>query len=163
MRAWLRTALYRTGLLGVARRGRNLLWTAKFADANRQFLETWSDGLPVPPPPLPFADRQFAVVYALSVFTHLPEPLQNAWMQEIRRVVRPGGHVILTTHGAHYLNELDPDDRTRFASGQLVIKREDRPGSNVCGAYHPEAYVRDRLAHGFTVVDFVAEGAAGNP
>ena len=256
MRAWLRTALYRTGLLGVARRGRNLLWTAKFADANRQFLETWSDGLPVPPaplrilvaaspdiawfiesgrrgadavrailerhaiplnpsmpildfgcgcgrvtrhfaplgpavhgtdlnptlvawcrrnlsfgqfevndltPPLPFGDRQFAVVYALSVFTHLPEPLQNAWMQEIRRVVRPGGHVIFTTHGAHYLNELDPDDRTRFASGQLVIKREDRPGSNVCGAYHPEAYVRDRLAHGFTVVDFVAEGAAGNP
>src|SRR5438445_365600 len=116
MRAWLRTALYRTGLLGVARRGRNLLWTAKFADA----------------------DRQFAVVYALSVFTHLPEPLQNAWMQEIRRVVRPGGHVIFTTHGAHYLNELDPDDRKRFASGQLVIKREDRPGSNVCGAYHPE-------------------------
>jgi SAM-dependent methyltransferase len=256
MRDLLRTVLYRTGLLGLARRGRNLLWTARFADANRQFLEKWSDGLPVPPaplrilvaaspdiawfiesgrrgadsirgilerhaiplnpstpmldfgcgcgrvtrhfaplgpavhgtdmnralvawcrrnlsfghfevndlmPPLPFTDQQFAVVYALSVFTHLPEPLQHAWMQELRRVVRPGGHVIFTTHGARYLNELERDDRAQFASGQLVIKRDDRPGSNVCGAYHPEAYVRDRLARGFTVVDFVAEGAAGNP
>ena len=114
-------------------------------------------------PPLPFDDRQFALAYALSVFTHLPESLQGAWMQELRRVVRPGGHVIITTHGRHYLGELDEADRRRFASGQLVIRRDDRPGSNVCGAYHPEAYVREHLSEGFTVVDFVAEGAAGNP
>ena len=33
----------------------------------------------------------------------------------------------------------------------------------MCGAYHPEIYVRERLARGFQVVEFVPEGAAGNP
>jgi SAM-dependent methyltransferase len=114
-------------------------------------------------PPLPYEDGRFGLVYALSVFTHLPEALQSSWMDEIRRVLRASGHVIFTTHGSRYAAALTPADRERFASGQLVVRRDDRPGSNVCGAYHPEIYVRERLARGFTVVDFVREGASGNP
>ena len=44
-----------------------------------------------------------------------------------------------------------------------MLRHGDRPGSNVCGAYHSEAYVRERLSEGFEVVDFVEEGALGNP
>jgi SAM-dependent methyltransferase len=114
-------------------------------------------------PPLPFETGRFGLVYALSVFTHLPERLQSSWMDEIRRVLCGGGHFIFTTHGSRYAAELTAADQARFASGQLVVRRDDRPGSNVCGAYHPEIYVRQRLARGFTVVDFVREGATGNP
>ncbi len=114
-------------------------------------------------PPLPFEDGRFGLVYALSVFTHLPEALQSAWMDEVRRVLRPGGHFILTTHGSRYAADLTPGEQQRFAEGKLVLRRDDRPGSNVCGAYHPEVYVREQLARGFVVVDFVREGAAGNP
>jgi SAM-dependent methyltransferase len=253
----LRAALFRLGLLGIARRGRDLLRTARYAGANRAYLRSHAtDGLPIPPaslrilvaatpdvawflesgrrgadsiravlerneialenaaplldfgcgcgrvlrhfaplgggihgtdlnpalvkwcrghlrfgrfdtnalePPLPFEDGRFGLVYALSVFTHLPEALQAVWMQELRRVLRAGGHLILTTHGARYLAGLGPRDRERFEAGQLVVRRDDRPGSNVCGAYHPPAYVREHLARGFEVVDFVPEGATGNP
>lgn len=114
-------------------------------------------------PPLPFEDASFGLVYALSVFTHLPEALQSAWMDEMRRVLRPGGHLIFTTHGSRYADGLTPAERDAFASGKLVLRRDDRPGSNVCGAYHPETYVRNQLARGLSVVDFVREGAAGNP
>lgn len=114
-------------------------------------------------PPLPCADGQFGFVYAFSVFTHLLEPLQHAWMDELRRVLRPGGHLLLTTHGEHYLGELSPDEQRQFRDGQLVVRRDDDPGSNFCGAYHPESYVRGRLANGFSVVEFVPKGALGNP
>jgi SAM-dependent methyltransferase len=114
-------------------------------------------------PPLPHADGQFGLVYALSVFTHLPAALQTAWMQELWRVLRPGGLLFLTTHGRHYMQELSDAERRRFEAGEIVLRHDDRPGSNVCGAYHPEAYVRGRLSEGFEVLDFVPEGALGNP
>ncbi|MCC6669765.1 MAG: class I SAM-dependent methyltransferase [Planctomycetes bacterium] len=50
-------------------------------------------------PPLPLADRSFHVVYAVSVFTHLPEPLALAWLQELHRITRSDGYLLLTTHG----------------------------------------------------------------
>jgi len=114
-------------------------------------------------PPLPFADATFGLVYAFSVFTHLPDDLQMPWMEELRRVVRPGGYVIFSTHGVRYAPELPPPDRERFSAGELVVVRDDSPGSNFCGAYHPEQWVRRHMTAGFEVVDFVPEGAAGNP
>jgi len=114
-------------------------------------------------PPLEFADRQFGLVYALSVFTHLPGELQIPWMTELRRVIRPGGYLLLTTHGTRYLSDLGSEDRDRFLRGDLIVTRHDVAGSNICGAYHPEAYVRRHMASGFAVVDFVPEGALGNP
>ncbi len=113
-------------------------------------------------PPLVFSDAQFGLVYALSVFTHVPEPLQHAWMQELGRVLRPGGYLVLTTRGVRYLAELTPEERDRFAAGQLVVRRDDYPSTGVWGAYHPNAYVRSKLVRGFTVVDVLPEGASGN-
>jgi SAM-dependent methyltransferase len=47
-------------------------------------------------PPAPFADESFDLIYAISVFTHLPEDLQWAWLADLRRMLRPGG-LLLTT------------------------------------------------------------------
>lgn len=114
-------------------------------------------------PPLPFAEATFDLVYALSVFTHLTEELQTAWRDELRRVLRPGGRLLATTHGRSYLPRLDEPERARFERGQLVVRWHELPGSNLCSAYHPETYVRETLAHGFELVDLEPEGARGNP
>ena len=114
-------------------------------------------------PPLVFADESFDLVYALSVFTHLTEDLQEGWRDELRRVLRPGGRLFVTTHGRSYLSRLEDDERARFERGELVVRWQELPGSNLCSAYHPEAYVRDTLARGFDLVRIEPEGARGNP
>lgn len=112
--------------------------------------------------PLPYGGESFDLVYAFSVFTHLTEPLQSFWMGELRRVLRPGGFVYLTTHGRHYLYKLSEDERERFAAGGLVVQDAAQAGSNICAAYHPESYVRGTLREGFEVLDFRAAGARGD-
>lgn len=64
---------------------------------NLAHLATFSTN--APSPPLPFSDELFDFVYSISIFTHLPEDLQWAWLEELRRVTRPGGYLLLSTHG----------------------------------------------------------------
>lgn len=116
-------------------------------------------------PPLQFPDATFDLVYAFSVLTHLTEPLQHAWMAELLRVTRPGGWVIVSTHGDHYLSILGEADRARYDAGHAVVWSGESEGKNHCAAFHPPAFVRDVLAPraGFRVLEFVPEGALGNP
>jgi SAM-dependent methyltransferase len=113
-------------------------------------------------PPLAFEDDSFDFVHALSVFTHLTEPLQHAWIAELRRVLRPRGLLLLTTHGRAYLDRLTPDERARFGAGEIVVRWADLTGSNLCSAYHSADALR-RLAAGFEILEHVEEGAMGNP
>ena len=48
-------------------------------------------------PHLPFEDHYFDLVYCGSVFTHIAE-LADAWLLELRRVLRPGGYAFITIH-----------------------------------------------------------------
>lgn len=57
----------------------------------------------LPMPPLGYADGYFDFIYSISIFTHLPEEMQNAWLKELARVTKPGGYLALTTHAEHLL------------------------------------------------------------
>jgi SAM-dependent methyltransferase len=114
-------------------------------------------------PPLPYADARFDLIYALSVFTHLPEPLQSRWVAELARVLRPGGHLIISTHGEAYLDTLSEAERARFNTGQLVVRDGDSAGSNRCGVFFSADYVRRHLEPRFRLREHVARGARGNP
>ena len=50
-------------------------------------------------PPLPLADASLDLVYAISIWSHFQPTLGLRWLQEMQRVLRPGGHLIITTHG----------------------------------------------------------------
>lgn len=115
-------------------------------------------------PPLDFPDGRFDLVYAISVLTHLTEEQGEAWLGELRRVLRPGGLLVLTTHGDAHAAALSAGERERYEAGELVVRRRTVAGTNLCAAYHPGAYVRERLARDFELVEHQPEGAAaGSP
>jgi SAM-dependent methyltransferase len=114
-------------------------------------------------PPLAYGEESFDLTYALSVFTHLTEELQFSWLAELRRVLRPDGLLLLTTHGAAYEGRLDDEELERFRAGELVVRRPEAVGTNLCTAFHPEAYARSHFGDGLVLLEHVPEGAKGNP
>jgi len=50
-------------------------------------------------PPLPLADGSLDLVYAISIWSHFAPELGLRWFQEMHRLIRPGGHLVCTTHG----------------------------------------------------------------
>lgn len=105
---------------------------------------------------LPYAADTFEFIYAYSVFTHLNEELRFFWINELSRVLKPGGYLYFTTHGDYYLHTLTPEERERFQRGQPVIREQQESGSNFCAVFHPRQYVHETIAQDFEVIDFVA-------
>jgi SAM-dependent methyltransferase len=82
-------------------------WIEAFAcDANPDHVDWCSTNLPAVDtrlnrfrPPLPFDAGSIDFVYALSVFTHLPQDAAADWFRELSRVIAAQGLLIITTHG----------------------------------------------------------------
>jgi SAM-dependent methyltransferase len=51
-------------------------------------------------PPLDLPSGSLDLVYAISIWSHLSPQLGQHWLDEMHRLLRPGGHLLLTTHGA---------------------------------------------------------------
>ena len=58
-----------------------------------------------PAPHLPFEDNHFGLVFAGSVWTHIGE-LDDAWLLEMRRILRPGGRLYITISDENTLAEV---------------------------------------------------------
>ncbi len=169
--AWFQTILdFGCGCGRVIRHWRRLTAAALHgADQNRDLVDWCRRNLPFAEfqsntlePRLDYADQQFEFAYALSVFTHMPEDLQQPWMRELWRILRPGGYLLITTQGDEFLPKLSEAERAHYDAGRIVVRYGQAAGSNLCSVYHPETYVRQRLQGRFSMVLSRARGAAGN-
>jgi SAM-dependent methyltransferase len=122
-------------------------------------------------PPTRYEAATFDLVYAISVFTHLPEAYQFAWLAELRRIIKPGGWLIATIHGPATCRHLPAELQESVAqAGFLYVDqtREDWPkylGAKTEGlpdfyrlAYHTFDYVRRRWSEYFDVLNIVEQG-----
>lgn len=110
-----------------------------------------------PEPPTLYPHSSLDVVYAVSVFTHLTAGRQQRWLEEFARIIRPGGLLLLTTHGDRLAAEALSDAELRdYRSGRIVVCYSRHEGSNLCAAYHPAGSLA-QLTDEFEVVDHLVE------
>ncbi len=125
-------------------------------------------------PPLQYADEQFDLIWSYGVFTSLPEANHVSWLEELARVLRPGGMMLHTTHSYEYLRRasmFSPHSLEKYAytepvekfiqSGQGYYYIVHNPGTPDYGlAIISKEYVTTKwpIYTGLTLVDYV-EGA----
>jgi SAM-dependent methyltransferase len=128
-----------------------------WAEANLRFARFAVCG---PRPPIPEPDGAFDIAFAIDVFSHLDESAQVPWFEDLARVVRPGGLLVLTLHGPSRTENLPLKLRRTFAEGRLSVLRPALSGTNGCAAYHPRAYVERVFGQRLPLVEHAEHAAA---
>lgn len=54
-------------------------------------------------PPLPFESASLDGAYAISIWSHFSERAGLEWFDEMHRIIKPGGFLVMTTHGMRSL------------------------------------------------------------
>jgi SAM-dependent methyltransferase len=112
-------------------------------------------------PPLPYADQTLDLILAVSVFTHLRLDRQRAWAREFGRLLRPGGHLLVTLHGPLYALALGGESElAELARRGYLESPEGREGANAFTTLHAPAFANGYL-EGFTVAAHFPEGRLG--
>ena len=102
-------------------------------------------------PPLPYAERFFDFVYSISIFTHLPETMQFAWLEEINRVLKAGGEAVISTHS--FGPPRKPKEKRQIARGFLHGGGKGAEGlpDFYQTSYHTREYIEREWAKIITV------------
>ena len=136
----------------------------RWCKAHLRFAE-FRVGRREPPPQSSGADESasFNLIYAFSVFTHMPAELQRDWLLEFTERLVAGGLLVLSTHGDAFIDQLDEAERASYRRGELVVRSPDASGTNVCASYHPRGAFEALVPEELEIVCFRPEGALGNP
>lgn len=172
--------------------GRIMLWLEELAatsslhgvDIDERAIQWSRDNMPwatfkvnQPLPPLDYPDGYFDLVYNHSVFTHIDENYQDQWLAELRRVVKPGGHLILSVHGEPAFLEYE-ENVTKAGMGDPSLIRRELSTRGIAfikddaftggpfpdfyhSTFHAPWYVFEHWGRLFTVNAFVPRGSMG--
>ena len=81
------------------------LWELHGCDVNPETATWCKTNIPGefvcngPLPPLSYESEFFDLIYAFSVFSHLPLESTKAWLNELTRLLKPSGALVISTHG----------------------------------------------------------------
>lgn len=125
---------------------------------------------------LPFSPSSFDLIYAYSIFTHLPEHAQDHWLERLARALRPDGLLVVTIQPPRFLDYVEevaqnetahewysrlkalldemPDARASLeASGSLFLPTNnlEHYGDRVIA----EPYVHKHWSRWFEVLEYV--------
>lgn len=108
-------------------------------------------------PPLPFESNTFDLVYCVSVFTHLSEAMYFAWLEELVRITRPKGLILITVHGDNCSNRLFGGEIADYNSGtKLIVRDKVTEGSRTYLSYASPTWMRNTFLSHLEILDHIS-------
>jgi SAM-dependent methyltransferase len=113
-------------------------------------------------PPLDRPDGFFDLIWCVSVFTHLTDSW-SAWLLELRRVLAPGGVLIVTFMGRGMSEVIvdQPWDEERIGMNVLRLGQSWDAGGPM--VLHSPWWIREHWGRAFDVLEIREEGFAVDP
>lgn len=161
---WLKPEAERGVVWGCDIQGEDIQWLQRHLSPPFRFFT--STTLPT----LPFADGYFGLVYAGSVFTHISD-LAQAWLLELRRIIKPGGVAYLTIHDRETAERMKTPiyEQKAFAPEELeaygglpddlgILALNRWPETGATNVYYSHDRWRESMTPMFEILDIVAGG-----
>jgi SAM-dependent methyltransferase len=116
-------------------------------------------------PPTRYAESHFDFVFAISVFTHLDESYQNAWLSEIHRIMKPEGVLLATIHGEQFARMLGKGLGEALPNAGILNKATFTGALKLDGlpdfyqtTYHSRRYIEKAWGSLFEIIEYREKG-----
>jgi len=116
-------------------------------------------------PPTQFDDNQFDLIYVVSLFTHLDEAAQFAWLNELKRILMPGGILVASIHGDSCTDACRPEELQTLKQTGFVYRIDHTGKLKLDGlpdtyqtTFHTREYVLDNWGKIMPVKNYLERG-----
>lgn len=114
-------------------------------------------------PPLNYEKDFFDAIYGISIVTHLSEEMHELWIEELHRILKRNGYLLLTTHGKCYKEKLTSKEKELFDAGKLVEHTYKTEGNRLFAAYQPASFFKNLCeSKGFKIIKHIEESKRNN-
>jgi SAM-dependent methyltransferase len=117
-------------------------------------------------PPTKYPDGTFDFVFSVSIFTHLPEEMQDAWLKELSRIVKPGGYGVFTVQGENFFHQVTKNSARIELLKKGFFYQNTRAIDGLPEfyqtAYHTHEYIRREWSRYFEVVAVHSKGVGNH-
>ena len=106
-------------------------------------------------PPTFYEDSFFDAVIGLSIFTHLSGENHFGWINELHRIIKPRGKLLITTQGKGYYSKLTESEKKLFDSGLLVTRKYLDEGNRLYSSFQPPEFMVKLISGKFESVEYL--------
>ena len=112
---------------------------------------------------LTYEDNFVDIIYGISIFTHLSEQLHYDWYNELYRILKPGGIMLLTTQGNGFKIKLTTDEIKKFENNELIVRGKTKEGHRTFAAFQPKGFMMNLFGNAEILEHIEVEAKNGIP